>query len=61
MESAPGAHLAAVAQIGVGQDAGRHGLDNRNRPKPDTGIVSTLGAQVDFVTGFIERAPKGQD
>lgn len=38
------AGLAAMAQEGVGENAGRHGLDHGNGANPHARIMTALGA-----------------
>ena len=53
--------LSTVSQEGVGQHAGDHRLDHRHGAQADARVVTPLGAQLDLLAGFVDRAARGED
>jgi hypothetical protein len=54
-------HLAALAQIMIGDDARHHGFPDRYRTDADTGVVTALGADFGLGAVAIDGAARSQD
>src|SRR5215472_7328447 len=54
------AHLPALTQIVVGDDACHHGLADRHRANADTGVVPPLGADIGLGTIPVNRAARSE-